>query len=95
MNLRQVKHFNTLYGGEKRKRVRIELPEERDAKIEAKEAKALGFKKIEDYREYKRKKAEAKKYGGRSSGRFRTAKARQDKKSKIDYSPGSGNYFRG
>ncbi len=99
MNLRTaMKRFKSMYGpkakGKAVRRMRVQLPEERDAKLDRRMAKGLGMK-LPEYLALKKKRAEAKKYGGRGSGRFRTAKARNDRKAKKDYSPGSGNYYRG
>ena len=84
MNLRRtIKRFKSFYG-KKKKRRRVELPEERDAKEFYRAAKRLGMKPKE-YAAYLRKKKEAKKpWYDRSKN-----------KPKVDYSPGSGRYFRG
>ncbi len=99
MNLRTaMKRFKSMYSpkakGKPVRRMRVQLPEERDARHDRRMAKGLGMK-LSEYLAAKRKRAEAKKNSGRGSGRFRTAKARNDRKAKTDYSPGSGNYYRG
>jgi len=73
MNLRRaMKNFKKFYGGNKVRRMRVELPEERDAKEFYRAAKKMGMKPKE-YAAYLEKKKEAKKpwYAGRSSGRFK------------------------
>lgn len=83
MNLRRtIKRFKSLYP--KRRISRVELPEERDAKEFYRKAKQMGMTPKE-YAAHLKKKKEAKKpWYDRSKN-----------KPKVDYSPGSGRYFRG
>lgn len=107
MNLRRtIKRFKSLYGG-KKKRTRIELPEERDAKALRSEARRMGMSVPGLIK--KKSQMESDIWSGlRTAGKKRNAAMAwfskhklsrrigiMKKKPKEDYSPGSGRYFRG